>query len=436
MAKYQGFYNGKPMTTGNIGSNTKPGDGGEITYTPVPDPYDVYKATRPSDWLSMPKPDENTIYMLMLIPDGGFGYLDLLCSCTGSYKLAFGTVENGEFVSKLQTSQSSDSTFQRGFSSEDYDDVTSDGFKQVMVRITGTDIRYIYIRSMEYSNSAYISTIVDIRAKLPYGANFSLRDSKTTSLPNARQLRYFSLEGPNRIADFSNMFKNCTSLVAVLELDTSFATNMSGMFESCSSLLAIPELNTSGVSNMSRMFYGCSSLLGIHELDMTTVTTMASMFELCSSLKYVPDLNTEHVENMNSAFASAYSLDTAPKLDYSSATTIDDIFTNCYSLKRIDDMNLTVVTSAANIFKTAIGLGFLTLDPDVEDWDGCDITISGIFSRSGFVALFESLPTIKTPKTITLTSYTRYSYRGFEPLTDEDKEIATRKNWILNIKET
>lgn len=436
MSKYQGFYNGKPLTTGNIGSNTKPGDGGEITYTPIPDPYDVYKATRPSDWLQMPKPENNELYMLMHIPDGGIAAFSCICSCTGTYKINFGTVKNGVFIPKIQLSKSSDTRFETSFKSEDYEDLTSDGFKQVMIQITATKFSMfnLYSSPSSMKNGDFTNNIVDIRGKLPRLTSFSLSDNSNMSYTVAKRLRYFSLEGTNELDRYSQRFKGCTSLISVLEFDSSSAKNMSGMFESCSSLIAIPKLNTSLVTDMSRMFYGCSSLPAIPELDMSNVTTMSSMFELCSSLRYIPELNTEHVEDMNSAFASAFSLSIAPKMDYSSVVTLNNLFVNCYSLNKVADMNLAVASSMSNTFQNAIGLSYLTFDPEVEDWDGCDITLKSCWSRLNFLLLLESLPIIKTPKTITVYFY--YTERdAFIPLTDEDKEIATRKNWTLNIIE-
>ena len=53
------------------------------------------------------------------------------------------------------------------------------------------------------------------------------------------------------------MFRYCSALLLVKQLDTSNVTDMSNMFEGCKSLQAIPQLNTSNTTNMERMF--CSA---------------------------------------------------------------------------------------------------------------------------------------------------------------------------------
>ena len=70
-------------------------------------------------------------------------------------------------------------------------------------------------------------------------------------------LRYFSLYGSNQLQSALNMFRYCSELLLVKQLDTSNVTDMSNMFEGCKSLQAIPQLNTSNTTNMERMF--CSA---------------------------------------------------------------------------------------------------------------------------------------------------------------------------------
>ena len=49
--------------------------------------------------------------------------------------------------------------------------------------------------------------------------------------------------------------------------DTENVTNMSYMFRSCSKLTTIPQLNTSNVTNMNNMFSDCANLTTIPQID-------------------------------------------------------------------------------------------------------------------------------------------------------------------------
>ena len=75
------------------------GSGGGSGGGEVLDPVQVYNDTRPTDWLPMPTPAENEIYMLFHIPDGVSSLLAFTTVCTGNYTVDVGTVSNGVFVS-------------------------------------------------------------------------------------------------------------------------------------------------------------------------------------------------------------------------------------------------------------------------------------------------------------------------------------------------
>lgn len=68
------------------------------------DPVEVYNATRPADWLPMPEPTDNEMYLLFLIPAGVSSLLAFTVTCTGSYTVALGTVTGGQFVQQSAVS--------------------------------------------------------------------------------------------------------------------------------------------------------------------------------------------------------------------------------------------------------------------------------------------------------------------------------------------
>ena len=172
------------------------------------------------------------------------------------------------------------------------------------------------------------------------------------------------------------MFYGCNNLTTIPLLDTSKVTKMYGMFSNCRNLTTIPQLDTSKVTNMSDMFYSCSSLTAIPLLDTSNVVNMSSMFRGCSSLTTIPSLDTSNVVGMSYIFAE------------------------CNNLIKISILNIGV-------------------DLDIH-W--C--------TKMEREALLEVLGNLKdltssTSKRLTLGSTL------LNKLIDDDKAIATNKNWTL-----
>ena len=247
--------------------------GGGSTSEPL-DPVEVYNTTRPSDWLPMPTPADNEMYLLFHIPDGVSSLLAFTVTCTGNYTVALGTVSNGAFVQMSSTSVASGSKYETELFADDYGNLTSDGHKQVMVKVSGADILTWApsTHSKKTSPSDFAGwNIVEISCNLPSGKKVACGNE--TSKLALIKLRYFTWYGENAVTNMSYMFYSCYSLTAIPQLDTSAVTNMSYMFNYCSSLTAIPQLDTSAVTNMSYMFSGCYYLTAI-TLD-NTVTGWA-----------------------------------------------------------------------------------------------------------------------------------------------------------------
>lgn len=458
MSSYQGFYNGVP-----VGMNNGSGAGTELIpskYDPsIPlDPYEVYATTRPKDWLEMPKPNDDEIYLLVHIPDGGSALLAFTTACYGTSKIEFGTVENGAFIpNDITLNQNSGVKYETELLASSYDDLTSDYMKQAMVKISGTDITS-WTASTHSSLNKYRSysswNIVDIRCRLPKGTTVTLTDGNSSNVDKTlAKLRYFSWEGSNQLSNAVNMFRNCRSLIAVLNLDTSKVTTMANMFNSCYSLHAIPEFDmsqvlnatymfyraysittvpkfdTSHVENASYMFGSCTSLFCIPELDLSSVTDMSYMFENCYALSHVPDLNTQSTVNMERAFKYACSMTAAPKLNFSNATNLKEMFNYCTSLKFVPTMNITKATNMDSMFSDVYSIGAITFDPNVTDWDGCYVSLAyQALGHNALVKLFESLPTISTQNTLALTA----NYDN-SSLTESEKKIAIDKGWTLTL---
>lgn len=76
-------------------------------------------------------------------------------------------------------------------------------------------------------------------------------------------------------------------------------TDWSGLIYSNSSLLEVIDGNTTGVVNMRRMLQGSISLTTVPLLDTSSVTDMNGMLAGCDSLILVPLFNTSNVTDMS-----------------------------------------------------------------------------------------------------------------------------------------
>ena len=345
------------------------------------DPVEVYNNTRPSDWLPMPTPNENEMYLLFHIPDGVSSLLAFTVTCTGNYTVELGTVENGVFVSASETSLETGSKYEAELFADNFGNLTSDGMKQAMVKVSGTDILTWEpsTHSKKTSPSGFSKwNIMEISCNLPMGTKVICGNNSSDKV--LEFLHYFSWFGGNNIADMSYMFYNCYSLTAIPALDTSRVTNMSymfyncysltaiqaldtslvtdmkSMFYNCYSLTAIPALDTSRVTNMSYMFYNCCSLTAIQALDTSLVTDMSNMFSSCYSLTTIPALDTSLVTNMSKMFISCRSLTAIPALDTSRVTNMSRMFSSCYSLTTIPALDTSLVTDMSYMFSSCYSL--------------------------------------------------------------------------------
>ena len=156
--------------------------------------------------------------------------------------------------------------------------------------------------------------------------------------------------------------------------DTSKVQDMSNMFKQCSNLTTIPFIDTSRATNMNSMFFGCTNLTTIPLIDTTYVGNMDEMFYGCDNLKVVPALVC------------------------SNETSLTNMFYGCYNLEEIH------MTGMARTFRV----------------DDCTK-----LTREALVELLNNLGTPRSTRSLYLGS------ENLNKLTEEDKAIATSKNWRL-----
>lgn len=117
------------------------------------DPREVYQGTRPAEWLRLPDYDkvaDRTMYCLVALFPSGTNKVSFSFRCYGNCTMTAGKVVNGEFVAfendtpevVAGTGYGGNCTITRIFNYDDYDDLMSDGTKQIVVKVEASDIWY------------------------------------------------------------------------------------------------------------------------------------------------------------------------------------------------------------------------------------------------------------------------------------------------------
>ena len=158
------------------------------------------------------------------------------------------------------------------------------------------------------------------------------------------------------VTNMSNMFENCSNLIAIPLLNTNSTINMSHMFFNCDKLEIIPLLDTSNVTDMSYMFNSCTNLDNIPLLNTTKVNTMKNMFYFCRSLTNLPEFNTTNVKNMSYMLYYCENLTSIPTIDTSNVTDMSYMFYGCKNLISLPELNTTNVTTFKYTFKGCTSL--------------------------------------------------------------------------------
>jgi len=223
----------------------------------------------------------------------------------------------------------------------------------------------------------------------------------------------------------NSMFSNCYSLRSVSNLDIGNVISMNHTFFNCYLLQNVPELDTRNVTSMNSIFTNCYSLRSVSNLDTSNITDMSSMFSGCYALKKVPNLDTANVTNMSNMFSSCYSLENVPNLDSSNVTSMSNIFSSCYSLKNIPNLDTTNVTSMSNIFSGC----HLLIDIKGITKIGLTMSFSSslLLNHKSLLKILNALIDLTGNDTQKLT----LGSKNLVKLTDEEKAIATEKNWTL-----
>lgn len=138
----------------------------------------------------------------------------------------------------------------------------------------------------------------------------------------------------------ASLFYNCSKLVAIPMIDTSFFTTMYNFFNGCISLVSVPKLDTSKVTNMDYTFYDCASLEQLPNIDISKVTSMSNMVRDCSKLVRLIPIDNGIIGNIDYLMLFCYALSEVPLLDVGSMSNASNYFRDNYCLHTLKLKNL------------------------------------------------------------------------------------------------
>ena len=451
------------------------------------DPDSVYKLIRPSDWLEMPRPSSNQSYLLYLITAGDTETIGLAFtqSTTSEIVVETGTIENGRFVSMTSDIVGSygleSKAWVKSIYSATYGNETSDGFCQVMVRITGENITRISAKINMGSGvgGAYMSP-VELRTNGIQAPNwapggtldlsddgimFMTSDDKSASVRvgaatyiargfDTVQTRGVSDEGfatslittdavkMYKINSGASGFKNCSNMkyckatmtnddINALGFSGSEIVDMNETFRNCKNLIYTEDIDIYDSTrslyiyiDASSMFNGCHALIRPGALSVGWMLYADYMFKDCGSLmSFTKDkIKSKQITKCTGMFENCSALRSVSVENINAEMT--DTFKNCANLQIV---NLALLGNAKFTDTTFAGCSKLKRLAVSGTWHGGDINLmdASSMTRSALVTLFDSLPAVTNAATITLHS------SSYSRLSDDDIAVATGKGYTV-----
>jgi surface protein len=343
---------------------------------PTPEPTEGWQ--RPADWLPLPdfSEEEGFVGLCAVWPDGGNF---MAFTVAGAYTVDWGDGTTPENFS-------SGATAYRVLDYDDYDDLTTRGYRQAIIKVTPqgagtiTSINLAVKHNQSGLVDNYSTGWLDLTVNGPNLTGLTMGSSGNNV--RHRLVEQTTILSLGSVINLTSLFHFCSRLQSVPLFDTAGVTNMSNMFTGCASLQSVPLFDTAGVTTMNNMFNSCASLQSVPLFDTSTVTNMSSMFTGCASLQSVPLFDTSIVTAVGAMFSSCFSISSIPAFDLSavsSATT--NFFNACPSISRVQatGINLTVSFTNCKLSGDALDEIYTNLSADGA---GKTITVTGNYGTA------------------------------------------------------
>lgn len=362
----------------------------------VLDPDEVYRTTRPADWLPMPTPGDNEMYLLGQIYDGipAKFAVNIRYSNSGSCLVEIGNLVDGVFRAKDSFTPTSGVAYVYDIPEEEYGDMTSDGYKQYMVRISGVGMQSVLLNY----NASVIPDIVDCLCGMRVVLNFG----DTQSFNNASQsIRYIRFVGKGMTTQLQGFAGYCVSLMSV-----SCETPVESVYSTYA-------------------FINTKNLLAVDRNFMTYPASYSNFFNN-SALPFAPFIS-ESLSNAKAMFRES-AIKTIDGRNFGKCTDFTYFVYAARALSAVRDLDISAATTVATAFNNCTNLRHLTFSGDTTPGGWTISLTESALSHAALVEMIDSLPTATAAATITITGNP-----GASELTDEEIAVATAKNWTITI---
>lgn len=350
--KYPDLWNGTRWVPGH---EAEAWNGTQWVPLGRPEPAESQWPERPTEWLPIEiYKGEQAVQVLTHVDPAETAGVSFAVTCAGGYKVDWGDGSSVEMFA-------SDAVAFHSYagSALPAETLTSDGKRQAAAKITPQLGSSVLTRcKIEKVPSGVDGTVEIVAGPKTLEGVGPLENSFSTSI-NVRHIEmltpvtfnfpyaFTSLSKLERVtgnislgqSSAVGMFKNCSSLTTVPQLDTKNVTDFTEMFRSCRKLEDIPQLDTSNGTDFTFMFFSCQLMTTFPQLDTSKGTIFNSMFYDCSSMMVAPDLDTSNGTDFKDMFNRCTALTTVPQLDTSNGTIFTTMFYNCSVLAEIPQLD-------------------------------------------------------------------------------------------------
>lgn len=448
-------------------------------------PEDLYKYLRPDDWMTMPKTEENEIYLLYHLPVNSEVYIPINVTTTAaSYSTvtaSYGYVVGGKFEAlntetmKYRGSSSSSSGIIKAeygltylINTEPYAaTVTSDDFCQVMLKIKSSN-PISSIGSHGSSLTDYGLSVVEMRfhaPDLPYGSElkfasfrmkFITQDGESECTINAENCGQLAVcLGFN----YQQYIKSLTNVQATNVIYNDYEngrTNYKQAFSGCTNLsyAGFNNRNANATLDLYGMFEDCTHIPVLIDTDVISANSIDAryMFDSCSQLLKGPNI-VANTANLNYTFYHCKAMFSVGEIACDVITDADYIFRSCSSVQSVTIGTLGDVNggkaTGASMFRTCSNLKRIKLkingnfvfdqycfdgcaalerlEIESENWGGSNLYLGSCsyMPDNAVISLFNSLPVTSNSYTIVINLYV------YDRMSEDTKNIVINKGYTL-----
>lgn len=272
------------------------------------------------------------------------------------------------------------------------------------------------------SNLEYFDTMGE-NTKLSYYDN--LMSNFYEGLPKLKSVPVVTINSTAKSKTFNYMFRYNTNLINVP--DNVFAemttNNMAYMFDN-SGIKQTQNIvtNSTTLGSFAGMYRDCFRLEKSDNLNLQYGNNIDYYFQRCYILNYVNNLSIPNVTTANNLCEDCWKLNSISFNGSNKITSMAYGFRRCYNLREIIGLDADLITNFTSAFDNCYSLIRLNMTNIQANLDLSDCIA---FNREGILEILNNLKTVSTAKSITLER------NVFALLSEEDKAIATNKNWRI-----